>query len=207
MVLQVPRCLRDANEDTKIFLFTFRIECCCVFSLSTFLEPLAYQTNLDYCKFWGKLNSFWLGIVLIVDVGKTSALIMEATSWVTEHLSFASAREVLISCYFRNLICNLFVPFIWVLIVFIRGVVNGKIRDSPRRRDRDSVRRKLSPRLHFGKIRSEQVSKTVRSETWATRYSKINKYKIDKSRVPKCYATTNLAPTYSKERYRKLLIK
>ena len=64
----------------------------------------------------------------------------------------------------------------------------------------------------FNKIRArdctketELVSKTVRSETWATRYSKINKYKIDKSRVPKCYAmTTNfdfkstrlVAPTY-----------
>ena len=38
--------------------------------------------------------------------------------------------------------------------------------------------------------KSESVSKTVRSETCATRYSKINKHKFDKSRVPKCYAMT-----------------
>ena len=50
--------------------------------------------------------------------------------------------------------------------------------------------------------------------TWATRYSKINKYSIYKSRVPKCYAmTTNLrlktrlvSPTYSKDCYRTFLI-
>ena len=45
--------------------------------------------------------------------------------------------------------------------VYIEGVANGKIRDSPRRRDpclkirdRDSVGGKLSPRLHFAKIRT-----------------------------------------------------
>ena len=45
--------------------------------------------------------------------------------------------------------------------------------------------------------KSEQVSKTVCGEARATRYSKINKNKIDKSRV---------APTYSKDCYRTFLV-
>ena len=61
-------------------------------------------------------------------------------------------------------------------------MANGKIRDSPRRRDpclkirdRDvKVLTKSEPETSFCQ-NSSRYSKTVRSETWATRYSKINK--------------------------------
>ena len=91
----------------------------------------------------------------------------------------------------------------------LRGVTNGKIRDSPRRReccskiwDRNlKVLTKSEPKSPYEENRtrdfilqkSKLVLKTICSETWAMRYSKINIYKVDKSRVPKCYSmTTNL---------------
>ena len=51
--------------------------------------------------------------------------------------------------------------------------------------------RKPSPRLHFAKIRAGLQNCWQRDMTMS--YTIFNKYKIDKSRVPKCYAmTTNL---------------
>ena len=98
-------------------------------------------------------------------------------------------------------------------------MANGKIRDpclKLRERDLNVLTKSYLEALYeenrardFILRKSEPVSKTdVRSETRATRNSKINKHKIDKSRVPKCYAmTTNLAPTYLKDCYRTFLIK
>ena len=95
---------------------------------------------------------------------------------------------------------------------YIYNTAKGKVK-SETRRDAETLvwksetetrkfQQNPSPRLCTKKTalawdyisrKSGPVSKTVRSKTWATRYSKINEYKIDKSRVPKCYAmTTNL---------------
>ena len=58
-------------------------------------------------------------------------------------------------------------------------------------RARVSVPRKPSPRLHFVKIRAGFQNCSQRDMTKS--YTIFNKYKIDKSRVPKCYAmATNL---------------
>ena len=48
------------THDGKYFVFPFGIERChCVFSLNTFLEPLAHRTDLDNCEFrWKNINSF-----------------------------------------------------------------------------------------------------------------------------------------------------
>ena len=58
-------------------------------------------------------------------------------------------------------------------------------------RARVSVLRKPSPRLHFAKIRAGFQNCWQRDMTMS--YTIFNKCKIDKSKVPKCYAmTTNL---------------
>ena len=70
--------------------------------------------------------------------------------------------------------------------VFLKGVANGKIRA------RDTVRKKTEPETSFCENPS-QFQKLFAARHERTWYSKINKYKIDKSRVPKCHAmTTNL---------------